>query len=66
MKSCYITKESEGIDKEELQNLQEDLFSPEALLCNDGWRDMLLTPVYQKNVVALVIDEAHLMVSSYS
>ena len=62
MKSCYITKESEGINKEELQNLQEDLFSPEALLCND----MLLTPVYQKNVVALVIDEAHLMVSSYS
>ena len=33
--------------------------SPEALLTNDTWRDMLLSPVYQENLVAVVIDEAH-------
>ena len=36
------------------------LFSPEALLCSESWRDMLQTPVYQENVIALV-DEAHLI-----
>ena len=36
-------------------------FSPEALLCNDAWREMLQTSVYQKNVVAFVIYEAHLV-----
>jgi len=33
--------------------------SPEALLTNVTWRDMLQSPVYQQNLVALVIDEAH-------
>ena len=30
--------------------------SPEVLL---RWRDMLLTPTYAKNLIALVVDEAH-------
>ena len=33
--------------------------SPEALLTDARWRDMLLNPVYQENLVALVVDEAH-------
>ena len=33
--------------------------SPEALLTNMTWRDMLQSPVYQQNLVALVVDEAH-------
>lgn len=33
--------------------------SPEALLTNDTWREMLLSPVYQENLVAVVVDEAH-------
>jgi bloom syndrome protein len=33
--------------------------SPESLLLNPQWRDMLLLPVYQKKVVALIVDEAH-------
>ena len=37
------------------------MFSPEALLCSDTWRDMLQSPVYQDNVVAVVVDEAHLV-----
>ncbi len=36
-------------------------FSPETLLCNDTWRDMLQTDIYQENVIALVVDEAHLV-----
>ena len=33
--------------------------SPEALLTNLTWRDMLLSPVYYSNLVALIVDEAH-------
>ena len=33
--------------------------SPESLLTNDTWRDMLQTPTYQQHLAALVIDEAH-------
>lgn len=33
--------------------------SPEALLTNATWRDMLLSPMYQSNLVALIVDEAH-------
>ena len=32
---------------------------PEALLTNETWRDMLLSAVYQENLMALVVDEAH-------
>ena len=32
-------------------------FSPEALLSNETWRDMVLSPVYHENLVAVVIDE---------
>ena len=30
--------------------------SPEALLSNETWRDMVPSPVYQENLVAVVID----------
>ena len=33
--------------------------SPESLLRNPQWRDMLLCSVYQDNLVAFVVDEAH-------
>ena len=39
--------------------------SPESMLSNPQWRDMLLLPVYQKNVVALIVDEAHCIVMWY-
>ena len=32
--------------------------SPEAVLTNPEWRDMLQSPVYQENLVAFVVDEA--------
>ena len=33
--------------------------SPESLLDNVQWRDVLLTDVYQNNLVCIAIDEAH-------
>lgn len=33
--------------------------SPEALICNMEWRSMLSTHIYQENLIAFVIDEAH-------
>ena len=33
--------------------------SPESILRNPQWREILLTSVYKENLVGLVIDEAH-------
>ena len=33
--------------------------SPEAMLSNDQWRDMVCSRIYQESVVAVAIDEAH-------
>ena len=33
--------------------------SPEQLLQRSKWREMLQSEVYQKNLVAIVVDEAH-------
>ena len=33
--------------------------SPESLLCNPKFRNMLLSEKYKKNLRALVVDEAH-------
>ena len=33
--------------------------SPEALLTDSKWRDVLLSQVYQRHLMAVVIDEAH-------
>ena len=40
-------------------NIQLVYISPEALLLNPMYRNMLLTKVYKEHLVALVIDEAH-------
>ena len=33
--------------------------SPEMLLGDNHWRDMLVSPVYTNNLKAMVVDEAH-------
>ncbi len=33
--------------------------SPELLLTEDTWRDMLLSPLYKEHLVGLIVDEAH-------
>ena len=35
--------------------------SPETLLSDSTWRDMFRTHMYQENLVALAIDEVHLV-----
>ena len=36
--------------------------NPEAIIAVPRWREMLRSPVYEENIVALVVDEAHCMV----
>lgn len=45
-----------GVKKGQFQLLY---ISPESLLRNPQWRELLLSKVYRENLVALVIDEAH-------
>lgn len=33
--------------------------SPESLICNQIYRNMILSPIYKEKLVAFVIDEAH-------
>ena len=65
---------TDGIPAEFVGELQQDLdamqgvkdgkyqllyISPESLLSNPQWRNMLLSTTYRKNIVGLVVDEAH-------
>ena len=70
IKSTFVTKDLADSDDTVEQALYEGsyqiiFFSPEALLCDDTWRDMMQTQVYKENVVAFVIDEAHLIKKWY-
>jgi len=40
-------------------NIQLVCISPESLLCNPRFRNMLLSDKYKRNLRALVVDEAH-------
>ena len=35
------------------------LFTPEALILNSKWRQLLLSDVYYQRLQALIVDEAH-------
>ena len=65
---------TKGIAAEFVGELQQDIdamdnvrtgqcqlvyISPESILRNPQWREMLLTSAYKENLVGLVIDEAH-------
>ena len=45
-----------GVKKGQFQLLY---ISPESLLRNPQWRELLLSKVYRENLVALVVDKAH-------
>jgi bloom syndrome protein len=38
--------------------------SPESIICNPVYRNMLLTPAYKQKMVAFVVDEAHCVKTS--
>ena len=41
------------------------LISPELLMTNLYWREMMRTEVYQRQLVAFVVDEAHCIIKWY-
>ena len=43
-------------------NYQLIFISPEGLMSSLWWRDVFLSPIYQKNLVGFVVDEAHCVV----
>ena len=72
VKAVLVTKDTakECAGSSTVEQLHEGtfqvvLFSPEALLCDDDWREMIQSSIYQENVVAFVIDEAHLVKKWY-
>ena len=65
--SIHVTKNmSDGLSDSQEQKLYEGgyqilFFSPEAVVCDDTWREMIQTKVYKDNIIAFIIDEAHLV-----
>ena len=60
VRSVYVGDADEEA-REQIHNGEFQLLfiSPEAVLTNPEWRDMLQSPVYQENLVAFAVDEAH-------
>ena len=63
--SCELVGEAQD-NEAVLVNVTEGKYklvfmSPESLLLSPRWREMLRSPIYQDNLVALAIDEAHLV-----
>ena len=51
--------ETAAIDRVKNGECQLVFITPEAVICSTYWRELLRTDIYQKNLVALVVDEAH-------
>ena len=60
-----LQQDIEAIDSVKKGHAQLVFISPESLLSNPQWRDMLLLPVYRTKVVALIVDEAHCISTWY-
>ena len=64
LKCASVMADSSGNEDDDIMRgeIQLVLASPVALQWSDQtWRDIFLTPVYQDNLVALVVDKAHLV-----
>ena len=60
VKAAHITpSDSETLLSVMAADFQLIYISPETLLTDHEWRDVLRSPLFQKNLVGLVIDEAH-------
>ena len=61
MKAVYASELSDDDTAMDVCSGQFQLvyMSPESLLTDVRWRDMLQSPVYEENLVALIVDEAH-------
>lgn len=61
---CISGDLAEKAVKEDVMNgkYQLVLISPELLMTNLTWREMMRTNVYQENLVAFIVDEAHCII----
>ncbi len=62
LQSAYVgAMDEDGETYERVRKGQFSLLfmSPEALVCGCKWREMFRSSVYQQNLVAVVVDEAH-------
>ena len=60
--SAYATAEQKN--EEVLKGIRDGIyklvfFTPEMLLLNKCWRQLLMTQVYSENLRAVIVDEAH-------
>ena len=68
MKERGATVVYAGMVEDELErsicsgDFQLVFLSPESLIMDGRWRDMLLSSVYQERLVGLVVDEAHCVI----
>ncbi len=60
VRAVYAAELSEEGITEIVEGKQQLIFmSPETLLTNSKWRDIIQSPLFQENLLALVVDEAH-------
>ena len=65
--AAFVGKEQEDKMKDGVLKRQYQLLfiSPESLIMNLQWREMLRSEVYQQNLVGLAVDEAHCVTKWY-
>jgi len=61
LKSIKVGADCTNEIKKKIVNAEYQIIyiSPESFLARKRWRKLLLSDVYQQNLVAIVIDEAH-------
>ena len=59
--AAYVTRDSTENMKDGARRGKYELvyITPELLICNAGWRKMLMEESYTERLVAFVVDEAH-------
>ena len=64
VKACYLSEQDDDEIKDSVVKglYQLVYFTPELLLTNKKWRNMLISEVYAKRLKAFVVDEAHTVV----
>ena len=60
IKALHVGQMDVALEAEVCEGKYQLLFmSPESLLREEKWREMLLGPVYLENLVGIAVDEAH-------
>ena len=64
LSAVYVSGDTSECNEKIIEELHEGnfqvvFFSPESLLTDETWRDMVLSKLYKESVVGFVVDEAH-------